>query len=215
MGAVLVEGAKWCGKTTTCEQFAKSALYMADPKKRDEYLQFAKIDISRFLEGSQLRLIDEWQDVPQFWDAIRAYVDHAEGEGHFILTGSSVVPKDKEDKIVHTGTGRIARLKMRPMSLWESGESSGEISLSDLFSGKEFVSARAETCDLGRVAYLICRGGWPRAVEQGGDIALDRAVDYLVMLQSLGFVFQYAVTHKKQTETLSHPQGVSVVIGRN
>lgn len=178
MGAVLVEGAKWCGKTTTCEQFAKSALYMADPKKREENLQFAKIDISRLLEGARPRLIDEWQDAPQFWDAIRSYVDHADGEGHFILTGSSVVPKDKESKIVHSGTGRIARLKMRPMSLWESGESSGEVSLGALFAGKEFVSARANACDLGQIAYLICRGGWPRAVAQGGDIALDRATDY-------------------------------------
>lgn len=178
MGAVLVEGAKWCGKTTTCEQFAKSAVYMADPKKREANLQYAKIDISRLLEGAHPRLIDEWQDAPQFWDAIRSYVDHAEGEGHFILTGSSVVPKDKQDKIVHSGTGRIARLKMRPMSLWESGESSGTVSIGALFSGAEFVSAQADACELERIAYLICRGGWPRAVEQGGGIALDRATDY-------------------------------------
>ena len=178
VGAVLVEGAKWCGKTTTCEQFAKSALYMADPQKRESLLQYAKVDISRLLEGDRPRLIDEWQDVPQFWDAIRAYVDHAEGDGHFILTGSSVVPKDKEDKIVHSGTGRIARVKMRPMSLWESGESSGEVSLAALFSGTEFVSARAKECSLDDISYVICRGGWPRAVEQGGDTALDRAFDY-------------------------------------
>ena len=178
MGAVLVEGAKWCGKTTTCEQIAKSALYMADPQNRDTFLQYAKVDISRLLEGNRPRLIDEWQDVPQFWDAIRSFVDHAEGDGHFILTGSAVVSKDKEDKIVHSGTGRIARLKMRPMSLWESGESTGEVSLGALFSGADFASARAETTSLERMAYLICRGGWPKAVGQGGDIALDRAFDY-------------------------------------
>lgn len=178
MGAVLVEGAKWCGKTTTCEQFAKSALYLTDPKKREAHLRLAKIDIARLLEGEHPRLIDEWQDVPQFWDAIRGYVDHAEGEGHFILTGSAVVSKDKEEQIVHSGTGRIARLKMRPMSLWESGESSGAVSLKALFADADFTSARAEACNLDRMAYLICRGGWPRAVEQGGDIALDRAFDY-------------------------------------
>lgn len=178
MSAVLVEGAKWCGKTTTCEQLAKSALYLADPKKRESLLQLAKIDIARLLEGESPRLIDEWQDVPQFWDAIRGYVDHAEGDGHFILTGSAVVPKDKEDKIVNSGTGRIARLKMRPMSLWESGESSGAVSLKALFADADFTSAHAEECNLDRMAYIVCRGGWPRAVEQGGDIALDRAFDY-------------------------------------
>ena len=178
MGAVLVEGAKWCGKTTTCEQFAKSAIYLADPQKREEYLNFATVDTQRILDGPPPRLIDEWQDAPQLWDAIRHYVDHSEGEGHFILTGSSVVPKDKEEKIVHSGTGRIARIKMRPMSLWESGESTGELSLGDLMAGQPMVSAKAHPYTLDSMAYLICRGGWPKAVEQGGDIALDRAFDY-------------------------------------
>ena len=131
MGAVLVEGAKWCGKTTTCEQQAKSVLYMAAPDKRKEYLQLAEMDIGRLLTGAKPRLIDEWQDAPQFWDAIRFFVDHGGGDGQFILTGSAVPPD--ADKISHSGTGRFARIKMRPMSLWESGESTGEISLSSLF----------------------------------------------------------------------------------
>lgn len=178
MGAVLVEGAKWCGKTTTCEQFAKSALYLSDPQKHEEYLNFASVDVHRLLAGQHPRLIDEWQDAPQLWDAIRHEVDHLDGEGHFILTGSSVVPVDSEKKIVHSGTGRIARVKMRPMSLWESGESTGEVSLSNLMAGEIAISAKAHSFSLAEMSYLICRGGWPKAVEQGGDIALDRALDY-------------------------------------
>ena len=157
MGAVLVEGTKWCGKTTTCEQFAKSAVYMADPLKREENLRFAGLDIYRLLEGERPRLIDEWQDAPQFWDAIRHTVDHAEGWGHFILTGSSVVPKDKADWIVHTGTGRIARLRLRPMSLWESGESTGEVSIGELLKGNVINTAHAQAMGIGEVAYLSSR----------------------------------------------------------
>ena len=133
MGAVLVEGAKWCGKTTTCEQQAKSVLYMADPTDRAENLKLAEMNIGGLLAGERPRLIDEWQDAPQFWDAIRFIVDHEDGDGLFILTGSAVPPDTQ--KISHSGTGRFARIKMRPMSLWESGESRGEVSLSALFNG--------------------------------------------------------------------------------
>ena len=136
MGAVLVEGAKWCGKTTTCEQQSKSVLYMAAPDKRKEYLQLAEMDIGKLLKGAKPRLIDEWQDAPQFWDAIRFVVDHEDGVGQFILTGSAVPPDIS--KISHSGTGRFARIKMRPMSLWESGESSGGVSLASLFGEKAF-----------------------------------------------------------------------------
>ena len=128
-GAVLVEGPKWCGKTTTCEQHAKSALYMADPVRRDRYRVQAETDITELMKGEQPRLIDEWQDAPRFWDAIRYDVDHSAGWGHYILTGSAVPPDDKNERsgkkdIVHSGTGRIVRVRMRPMSLWESEESS-------------------------------------------------------------------------------------------
>lgn len=183
-GAVLVEGPKWCGKTTTCEQHAKSVLYMADPVRRDRYLTQAAVDITELLKGPQPRLIDEWQDAPKFWDAIRFDVDHASGWGHYILTGSAVPPDDKNERsgkkdIVHSGTGRIVRVRMRPMSLWESGESSGTVSLGALFAGEPFKPGKAPGRSLEDTAYLICRGGWPQAVNQSGEMALDRAFDYV------------------------------------
>lgn len=148
MGAVLVEGAKWCGKTTTAEQQAKSILYMDQPKDRAANLQLAQINPELLLDGDTPRLIDEWQIATELWDAVRFAVDHREGEGQFILTGS-VTPLSDEDpsagsgteqKIFHSGAGRIARLTMRPMPLWESGDSSGQISLESLFGGKEKMS---------------------------------------------------------------------------
>ena len=177
MGAVLVEGAKWCGKTTTCEQQAKSVLYMSDPVKRKEYLQLAEMNIEQLLAGAQPRLIDEWLDAPQFWDAIRFKVDREEGEGHYILTGSAVPPD--ADKISHSGTGRFARIKMRPMSLWESGESTGEVSLSSLFSGIPFESATARDISLDEMAFIVCRGGWPQTVGRTGERALVTSQEYL------------------------------------
>ena len=176
MGAVLVQGAKWCGKTTTCEQLAKSTLYMANPKKRSLYLQMAENDITELMKGAKPRLIDEWQDAPQFWDAIRFYVDHEDECGQYILTGSAT-PPDSE-KISHSGTGRIARITMRPMSLWESKESNGAVSLKALLGNEPFAAARAEEKTLRDMAYLVCRGGWPRAVLQGGTRSLRRAFDY-------------------------------------
>ena len=183
-GAVLVEGPKWCGKTTTCEQHAKSVLYMADPVRRDRYLAQASVDITELMKGDQPRLIDEWQDAPRFWDAIRFDVDHSAGWGHYILTGSAVPPEDKDERsgkkdIVHTGTGRIVRVRMRTMSLWESGESSGAVSLGALFAEERFTPAEAIARSLRDTAYLVCRGGWPQAVNQGGEIALDRAFEYV------------------------------------
>ena len=147
-GAVLVEGPKWCGKTTTCEQHARSVLYLADPVRRERYLAQAAVDVTELLKGERPRLIDEWQDVPKFWDAIRFDVDHSPGWGHYILTGSAVPPDDRDERsgkkdIVHSGTGRIVRARMRPMSLWESGESSGSVSLADLFAGKPSTAFRA------------------------------------------------------------------------
>ena len=183
-GAVLVEGPKWCGKTTTCEQHAKSALYMADPMRRDRYLVQAEVDITELMKGEQPRLIDEWQDAPKFWDAIRYDVDHSAGWGHYILTGSAVPPDDRHERsgkkgIVHSGTGRIVRVKMRPMSLWESEESSGTVSLGALFKGVPFKPGKAIDRSLKDTAYLVCRGGWPQAVLRGGELALDRAFEYV------------------------------------
>ena len=179
MGAVLVEGPKWCGKTTTCKQFAKSILDLSDPDVRDHAVEMAEIDIKPLLDGATPRLIDEWQDVPKFWDAIRHRVDVADGCGHFLLTGSAVVREEKRKQIKHSGTGRISRMRMRPMSLWESGESSGELSISGLFGDSAFVSGASKPYSLSDVAYLVCRGGWPKAVERGGSAALDYAFEYV------------------------------------
>lgn len=175
-GAVLIEGPKWCGKTTTAEQVAKSILYMSKPEDIKLNLMVADIDPSKLLEGDVPRLIDEWQIAPKLWDAVRFEVDHRKSQGQFILTGSAVPPKN--DEIFHSGTGRFARLKMRPMSLFESGESSGEISLKDLFNQPRKILAENKLDDIEKLAFVICRGGWPRAIEMEDDIALDQAFDY-------------------------------------
>lgn len=176
-GAVLVEGAKWCGKTTTAEQVARSVIYMADPKRREANVQTAKLLPERILAGDSPRLIDEWQIAPFLWDAIRHEVDHAEGLGRFILTGSSVPPDDGEMR--HSGTGRFAWLRMRPMSLWESGESSGGVSLRSLFAETGFETVAANGMELAAIAFAACRGGWPQAVSLKGDVALDQAFNYV------------------------------------
>ena len=177
VGAVLIEGPKWCGKTTTAEQKAKSVLYMADPDNQNNYLEMANLKIKMLLKGEKPRLIDEWQIIPQIWDAIRFEVDHQGEEGLFILTGSAV-PASSE-KIHHTGTGRFAWITMRPMSLWESGDSNGTISLKELFTSPKSIAAENNN-DLQRISYLICRGGWPQAalLDDDEEIALDQAIDY-------------------------------------
>lgn len=176
MGAVLIEGPKACGKTTTAEQQAKSVLYMDDPRKNAQYLEMAQTDITRLLEGSTPRLIDEWQQVPQFWDAIRFEIDHRQEDGQFILTGSAV--PSRLDEVSHTGTGRFAWLTMRPMSLWESGESTGEISLGELFHDNSDLNGR-NLLTLDNLAFVVCRGGWPRAIQKKTEkAALMQAAEY-------------------------------------
>ena len=174
-GAVLIEGPKWCGKTTTAEQVAKSILYMDEPGAREQNLTMASLNPGRLLVGSSPRLIDEWQIAPKLWDAVRFEVDHRGETGQFILTGSAVPPETAE--ITHSGTGRFTWLTMRPMSLYESGDSSGEISLTELFKTPEYVDG-ASHIDLNRLAFLVCRGGWPQAVDMRDEIALDQAMDY-------------------------------------
>ena len=171
-GAVLVEGAKWCGKTTTSRHFSKSSIELGDPDREDEYMALATISPSRLLEGAEPRLIDEWQRIPRLWDSVRTAVDRRGGFGHFILTGSATPVRREKDSRRHTGTGRIARLMMRPFSLLESGDSDGSVSLSSLFDGNEEISG---TCrgDIDRLAFLCCRGGWPE-VCTAGNIS-DRA----------------------------------------
>ncbi len=179
-GAVLIEGAKWCGKTTTAEQLCKSVLYMSDPENREQNTQLASINPGLLLRGDKPRLIDEWQVAPKLWDAVRFESDHSSGLGLFVLTGSSV-PPDMSD-VIHSGTGRFGWLKMRTMSLWESGDSTGDVSLSRLFSGATDVSGVSEL-DLERVAFVACRGGWPLSVDMDDDIALDQAFDYVTAVE--------------------------------
>lgn len=174
-GAVLIEGPKWCGKTTTAEQIAASVLYLDDPETKEQNLTMAGINPKRLLAGEAPRLIDEWQLAPKLWDAIRFEVDHRGELGQFILTGSAVPADTKE--VTHSGTGRFAWMTMRPMSLFESGDSSGEVRLSELFSGPEEIDGESRI-DLDRLAFLICRGGWPQAVDMREEIALDQATDY-------------------------------------
>lgn len=176
MGAVLIEGPKACGKTTTAEQQAKSVIYIDDPSKKDQYSQLVQTNINILLNGDTPRLIDEWQEYPQFWDAIRFEIDHRREDGQFILTGSAV-PADRTG-IRHTGTGRYGWLTMRPMSLWESEDSTGEISLSDLFLRSGRVEAQNKL-DLQTLAYVICRGGWPKSLQKKSEkAALMHAREY-------------------------------------
>ena len=174
-GAVLIEGPKWCGKTTTAEQISNSILYMANPADKEQNMTLVDIDPSLLLAGDTPRLIDEWQLAPKLWDAIRFEVDHRGDEGQFILTGSSV-PVDMSD-VAHTGTGRFSWVIMRPMTLYESGESNGTVSLADLFDASKTISGTNEL-SLEDIAYLCCRGGWPRSIFMDKDIALEQAFDY-------------------------------------
>lgn len=184
-GAVLVEGPKFCGKTTLAKQQAGSVLSMADPDTLNQNLALAKTNISRLLAGDTPRLIDEWQIAPQFWDAVRNEVDKRQEDGQFILTGSAVPPKPKKngnpieaEQIHHTGTGRIARLKLRTMTLWESEDSTGMVSLRNLFENPEKIDGESHI-DLDRLAYLTCRGGWPKAVlKRSEKAALAQAFNY-------------------------------------
>lgn len=176
-GAILVEGAKWCGKTTTCEQHAESILYMSDPDRVRQNLQLADISPRSLLQGKSPRLIDEWQIAPKLWDAVRFEADHRDGFGHFLLTGSSV-PAEME-QVYHTGTGRFTWIKMRPMSLYESGESSGDISLGTLFSSDGEAFFAENHMNLEKIAFLICRGGWPQSTFLDGEDALLQSFDYL------------------------------------
>lgn len=174
-GAVLVEGAKWCGKTTTAARVANSILKLGVPSVLRSSRQLAEMDPALLLRGERPRLIDEWQTIPVLWDTVRSDVDEGSALGRYILTGSATPVKS--DDIEHTGTGRIGRLKMRPMSLFESGESTGEISLEGLFDEPDQIFAENKI-DIEQLAFLVCRGGWPQASLLEGDIALDQAADY-------------------------------------
>lgn len=173
-GAVLIEGPKWCGKTTTAKQISKSVLAMDQPDLAGQYREMAELNPTLLLQGDIPRLIDEWQLAPKLWNAVRYEVDQRDEFGQFILTGSAV-PAEL-DQSAHTGTGRISRLYMRPMSLFESGESTGAISLRDLFEGKTVTAADRHTLE--EIAFLICRGGWPKSIGLPEKSALFQGIDY-------------------------------------
>lgn len=174
-GAVLVEGAKWCGKTTSASRVAKSVLKLGEKQVLRSSRQLAEMNPALLLRGETPRLIDEWQTIPALWDTVRSEVDDRSEMGQFVLTGSAVPVSS--DEIEHTGTGRIGRLMMRPMSLWESGESTGEVSVGALFDEPKEIFAE-NRLEIEQLTYLTCRGGWPQASLLEGTVALDQAFDY-------------------------------------
>lgn len=174
-GAVLITGPKWCGKTATATVASKSIIFMQDPDRGSAYMKAADVKPSILLEGEVPHLIDEWQMAPILWDAVRFAVDQRQEMGQFILTGSAV-PVD--NATMHTGTGRISRLRMHTMSLYESQESNGAISLRDLFEGKP-ISIATSNLSIEQIAFAICRGGWPASVKIKGNDALELAKDYV------------------------------------
>lgn len=178
LGAVLVQGTKWCGKTTTSVHHANSVLYMDDPNQKAQNLALAQTNIKQLLAGATPRVIDEWELAPELWDAARFEVDHRdEHVGQFIFTGSAV-PKDKDkEKMFHSGAGRFDWITMRPMSLWESGDSTGDVSINALFDG--LMPEGASFIDLERLAFLTCRGGWPGTLTLSEQAALRVSRAYL------------------------------------
>ncbi len=176
-GAVVLEGPKWCGKTTTAEEIAVSTIMLAKASVRDNFKNLLEIDSDAALTGDTPMLIDEWQTVLKLWDAVRYTVDHRRKFAQFILTGSAVPDKEAEKERIHSGTGRFAWLKMRPMSLFESGESNGSVSLAELFDAPKKILGK-NNLSLQDVAFLICRGGWPMAVGLPEESALEQAFDY-------------------------------------
>lgn len=158
-GAVLIEGPKWCGKTTTAAQVANSVIKMQNPDMRAEYLATARSKPSLLLQGEVPRLIDEWQDAPVLWDAVRTQVDDRGLPGQFILTGSNAVEKSS---ILHSGTGRIAKMRMLPMSLWESKESTGEVSIREMFCDPSYnIDGKTSAMSVESLIFAASRGGWP------------------------------------------------------
>lgn len=177
MGAVLIEGCKWCGKSTTGVYHSKSIVEFQNPDQKQEYDEIKNTKPSLFLNGEKPRMFDEWQMYPIVWDTIRTDVDHTRLKGQYILTGSA---KPKEDEIMHTGTGRISRLLMRPMSLYESGESTGEVSFEDILNGKDI--SGVSKLSLEDLASVIVRGGWPVSIEIKGDAQYRIAKEYVKSL---------------------------------
>lgn len=213
-----MEGPKWCGKTTTSEQHAKSVNYVSDPMNFNKNQILAEMNINALLEGEKPKLLDEWQVIPQLWDAVRFAVDHSKGIGQFIMTGSAVPPdEDRQQKIHHTGTGRITRLRMRPMSLWESGDSNGDVSLQYLFDNPEASIFSETQKTLDEIAFLICRGGWPIATTLDSEYALETAFDYYdavtdIDISRVDGVKRSPTRTKRLMRSLARHQGTQVTI---
>ena len=200
-GAILIEGPKWCGKTSTALMASRSVIYMQNPDYSASYLEVANHQPSILLRGEVPRLIDEWQMAPVLWDAVRFEVDQRAELGQFILTGSAV-PTD--NATAHTGTGRIARMRMRTMSLFESKESNGEISLSDLFEGRQSIETSMSSLKIEDIAFVICRGGWPSTLKLSENSALKNAFDYTEA------VINYDVSEVDQVE--KNPERVRLLM---
>lgn len=178
-GAILIKGPKWCGKTTSAKQIAKSVLEMQNPDLQDNYIELANTKPSLLLEGDKPRLIDEWQLAPKLWNAVRYSVDNIGLSNQYILTGSAT-PKD--DDSLHSGVGRFAFVTMKPMTLYESGDSNGCISLKDLVDGKRDIDGKKTDLDYEKIAYVLCRGGWPNALKLPEKQSLMIAKNYIDVL---------------------------------
>lgn len=177
MGAILIEGCKWCGKSTTARQFAKSYIEFQDPDRKIQYDKINQTKPSIFLQGEKPRLFDEWQMYPVVWDSIRVDVDHTGLKGQYILTGSA---RPSIDSVMHSGTGRISKILMRPMTLFESGESNGKVSLKDIYEGKEIAAVSDLSFD--NMLNAMIRGGWPASLDIESDNKYNVAKDYIKSL---------------------------------
>ena len=217
-GGVLIEGPKWCGKTTSAEQHAKSVNYISAPENLSRNQILADMDINALLDGEKPRLLDEWQVIPRLWDAVRYSIDRSKNVCQFILTGSAVpLKKEEAVDIHHTGTGRIARIKMRPMSLWESGESNGNVSLQTLFSGEAKDVFSDSNLQLDDIAFLICRGGWPISSSLEKKYALETAFSYYdavteVDISRIDGVNRSSTRTKRLMRSLARNQGTQIPI---
>lgn len=180
-GAVLIKGPKWCGKTTSAKQISKSVLEMQNPDLQDNYIELANTKPSLLLEGEKPRLIDEWQLVPKLWNAVRYSVDNIGLPGQYILTGSAT---PREDDTLHSGVGRFAFITMKPMTLFESNDSNGLISLTDILNGKRNIDGIKTDLTYEKIAYVLCRGGWPSSLKLGENQSLEVAKNYINVLCS-------------------------------
>ena len=178
-GAILIKGPKWCGKTTSAKQIAKSVLEMQNPDLQDNYIELANTKPSLLLEGDKPRLIDEWQLAPKLWNAVRYSVDNTGLSNQYILTGSAT---PNEDPSLHSGVGRFAFVTMKPMSLYESGESNGKISLLDILNGKRNIDGIKTDLDYEKIAYVLCRGGWPNSINLPEKQSLEIPKNYIDVL---------------------------------